>query len=194
MHDFAAALRVAMFSEEGARVNYLIGFVARHSTTCCKIAGWTRTTSRQSVSESIRSGLSTARTIAGFCRWMPMRFGTPATADKPDKPPVSLQAARTSNSRRRPTLLKDLLTDAEALRLTAKQVLELTIRPENTTGSHSPAAPAQPCSATAFIFLHPGSWKPDKVRLSQPKRGQPKRAMRHITLLHFGTSAKIGSP
>jgi hypothetical protein len=37
--------------------------------------------------------------MAGFCRWMKMRFA-PATADTPRKPPVSLSAARTSKSRR----------------------------------------------------------------------------------------------
>jgi hypothetical protein len=32
------------------------------------------------------------RKWAGFCRWMASRYGTPATADKPRKPPVPLRA------------------------------------------------------------------------------------------------------
>jgi hypothetical protein len=39
------------------------------------------------------------RFYIGFCRWMKMRFA-PATVDKPRQPPVSLQAARASKSRR----------------------------------------------------------------------------------------------
>jgi hypothetical protein len=42
------------------------------------------------------------RMMVGFCRWMKNRFApATATVDKPRQPPVSLQAARTSKSRRR---------------------------------------------------------------------------------------------
>jgi len=39
--------------------------------------------------EAHRARFKERQKWAGFCRWMAGRFGTPATADKPDKPPGS---------------------------------------------------------------------------------------------------------
>jgi len=40
---------------------------------------------------SHRARFQEKRKWAGFCRWMAGRYGRPSTADKPDKPPVSLR-------------------------------------------------------------------------------------------------------